>query len=88
MYLGGEDAMDHDELAASDPRVRAILTDPDAYFSTARRLAWPEAGADIRAALGNGTGARRDGRPCSLEVLRLLPNLIHRTGRRAGSAVR
>ena len=80
--------MDQAELAATDPRVRAILTDPEAYFSTALRLAWPEAGADIQAALANGARARRDD-ACSLQILRLLPkNLAHRTGRRMGAPFR
>ena len=58
--------MDSAEIAASDPRVRAILTEPDAYFSAALRRAWPQAGADIQAALdrrartsSNHTGGSR-----------------------------
>lgn len=39
--------MDAVELAAGDPRVRAILTEPGAYFSAAIRRAWPQACADI-----------------------------------------
>lgn len=53
--------MDSAELAASDPRVRAILTEPDAYFSAALRRAWPQAGADIHAALDRRAQARRNG---------------------------
>lgn len=53
--------MDSAELAASDPRVRAILTEPDAYFSAALRRAWPQAGADIQAALDRRALARRNG---------------------------
>jgi hypothetical protein len=53
--------MDSTELVASDPRVRAILTDPDAYFSAAMRRAWPEAAADIQAALDQRARARHDG---------------------------
>lgn len=41
--------MDSAELAASDPRVRAILTESDAYFSAALRRAWPQAGAGLHA---------------------------------------
>lgn len=54
--------MDGAPLAAGDPRVRAILTEPDAYFSTALRRAWPQAGADIQAALDRRARARRNGR--------------------------
>ena len=53
--------MDSAGLAASDPRVRAILTEPDAYFSAALRRAWPQAGADIQAALDRQARARRNG---------------------------
>lgn len=53
--------MDSAELAASDPRVRAILTEPDAYFSAALRRAWPQAGADIQAALDQRARAQRNG---------------------------
>lgn len=51
--------MNSAETAASDPRVRAILTEPDAYFSAALRRAWPQAGADIRVALDRRVQARR-----------------------------
>jgi hypothetical protein len=54
--------MDGAPLAAGDPRVRAILTEPDAYFSTALRRAWPQAGADIQAALDRRARTRRNGR--------------------------
>lgn len=53
--------MDGTGLAASDPRVRAILTDPDAYFSAALRRAWPQAGADIQAAIDWRSRVRRNG---------------------------
>jgi hypothetical protein len=53
--------MDGAGLAASDPRVRAILTEPDAYFSAALRRAWPQAGADIQAALDRRARDRRNG---------------------------
>jgi len=36
-----------DGLVAKDPRVLAILTEPDAYFDDARRKAWREARVDI-----------------------------------------
>jgi hypothetical protein len=67
--------MDHAELAARDPRVRAILTDPDAYFSAALRLAWPQAGADVQAVLDRHAQARREDAG-GLRVLRLLPRSI------------
>lgn len=50
--------MDGARIAASDPRVRAILTEPEAYFMAARRRAWPQAGADIHAALDLRARAR------------------------------
>jgi hypothetical protein len=82
--------VDHAELAASDPRVRAILTDPDAYFSAALRLAWPQAGADIQAALDKRARARRD--DCGAQLLRLLPGSLQAAargaGRRMGTPVR
>ena len=53
--------MDSAEIAASDPRVHAILTEPDAYFSAALRRAWPQAGADIQAALDQRTRAGHNG---------------------------
>ncbi|HEX6518728.1 MAG TPA: hypothetical protein VF070_01755 [Streptosporangiaceae bacterium] len=53
--------MDSAEIAASDPRVRAILTEPDAYFSAALRRAWPQAGADIQGALDRRAQDRRNG---------------------------
>ena len=52
--------MDGAQLAAGDPRVRAILTEPDAYFSAALRRAWPQAGADIQAALDRRARTRRN----------------------------
>ncbi len=63
--------MDSAELAASDPRVRAILTEPDAYFTAALRRAWPQAGADVQAALDQRARARRNGAR-SPRFLRLL----------------
>lgn len=53
--------MDGTGLAASDPRVRAILTEPDAYFSAALRRAWPQAGADVQLLLRHRTQAGRGG---------------------------
>lgn len=67
--------MDHAELAARDPRVRAILTDPDAYFSAALRVAWPQAGADVQAVLDRRAQVRRDGTSGN-RILRLLPRAI------------
>jgi len=63
------------ELAASDPRVRAILTEPDAYFSAARRRAWPQAGADIQAALDRRARARHHGAR-SPRLVRLLLHFL------------
>jgi hypothetical protein len=53
--------VDSAKTAASDPRVRAILTDPDAYFSAALRRAWPRAGADVQSALNWRAQARDNG---------------------------
>jgi hypothetical protein len=53
--------MESAELAASDPRVRAILTQPDAYFAAARRRAWPQAAADIHAVLNQQARAQHNG---------------------------
>jgi hypothetical protein len=53
--------MDGAEVIARDPRVRAILTTPDAYFSAAHRRAWPQAGADIELELSRRSRARRNG---------------------------
>jgi hypothetical protein len=64
----GEGSMDSTEIAASDPRVRAILTEPDAYFTAALRRAWPQAGADIQASLDRR--ARNRNRPRLLAALR------------------
>jgi len=53
--------MDGTEVVARDPRVRAILTMPEAYFSAAHRRAWPQAGADIELELSRRSRARRNG---------------------------
>lgn len=53
--------LDGAELVADDPRVRAILTEPDAYFSDALRRAWPQARADIEQQLDRRSRTRRDG---------------------------
>jgi hypothetical protein len=52
--------MDGAGLLASDPRVRAILTEPDAYFSAALRRAWPQARADIELELNRRIHTRRN----------------------------
>ena len=60
--MDGADAAARDwGLAARDPRVRSILTEPDAYFSAARRRAWPQARADVELELHHRRRARRDG---------------------------
>jgi hypothetical protein len=61
--------MDGAEVIARDPRVRAILTQPEAYFSAARRRAWPQARADIALELDRRDRARRNG---SLSLLHSL----------------
>lgn len=53
--------MDGAEPVAADPRVRALLTEPDAYFSAALRRAWPQARADVELELGRRARARSDG---------------------------
>lgn len=53
--------MDGAEPVAADPRVRALLTEPDAYFSAALRRAWPQAGADVELELGRRARARSYG---------------------------
>ena len=55
-------ARDWNLVVARDPRVRSILTQPDAYFSAARRRAWPQARADVELELHRRSRARRDGR--------------------------
>jgi hypothetical protein len=59
--MDGADAVarNPDLVVARDPRVRSILTHPDAYFSAARRRAWPQARADVELELDHR--ARRDG---------------------------
>jgi hypothetical protein len=64
--------MDGTGLAASDPRVRAILTEPDAYFSAALRRAWPQARADIELELDRRTRTRGSGIGCLRFVRRFL----------------
>jgi hypothetical protein len=54
-------ARNPDLVVARDPRVRSILTHPDAYFSAARRRAWPPARADVELELEQRSRARRDG---------------------------
>lgn len=63
--------LDRAGLAANDPRVRAILAEPDAYFSAARRRAWPQARADIQHELDRRTRTRRHA-PRALRFLRRL----------------
>jgi hypothetical protein len=63
------------EFLADDPRVRAILTEPDAYFSAALRRAWPQARADIEQQLDRRGRNRRDGTP-ALRFLRMLLGLV------------
>lgn len=53
--------MDGVEVAAGDPRVRAILTEPDAYFSAAIRRAWPQACADVELELRSRARDPRNG---------------------------
>jgi hypothetical protein len=67
--------MDGTELVADDPRVRAILTQPDAYFSAALRRAWPQARADIEQELDRRTRMRRNGTR-SLRFFRLFSGFI------------
>ena len=48
-----------DGVVARDPRVAAILTRPDDYFSRARARAWLAAGHDIRTDLKRRQSLRR-----------------------------
>ncbi len=57
----GAAARDPDLVVAHDPRVRSILTHPGAYFSAARRRAWPQARADVELELDHRSRARRNG---------------------------
>jgi hypothetical protein len=51
-----------DGVVARDPRVAAILTRPDDYFSRARARAWLAAGHDVRSDLRRRRLLRRGGR--------------------------
>jgi hypothetical protein len=53
--------MDERTIIARDARVSAMLTNPDLYFSAARRRAWAQAGADVAADLDRRARARRNG---------------------------
>jgi hypothetical protein len=53
--------MDERAIAASDERVSAMLSDPDHYFSDARRRAWAEAVADVAQYLHRRARARQNG---------------------------
>jgi hypothetical protein len=57
--MDGAAARDRGLVLARDPRVRSILTEPDAYFSAARRRAWPQARADVELELHHRSRARR-----------------------------
>jgi hypothetical protein len=48
-------------IVARDERVGAMLSDPDRYFSDARRRAWTKAVADVAAYLDRRERARRNG---------------------------
>lgn len=50
-----------DEIVARDPRVLAILTGPDDYFSNARRAAWRKAREDVATDLERRARRRRNG---------------------------
>lgn len=50
-----------DDIAASDPRVLAILRTPDEYFARARRHQWLKAEEDVAADLQRRAERRRNG---------------------------
>jgi hypothetical protein len=54
--------MDERTIVARDARVSAMLTNPELYFSDARRRAWVRAVADVAADLDRRARARRNGR--------------------------
>jgi hypothetical protein len=53
--------MDERAIVTRDQRVSAMLSDPDLYFSDARRRAWTKAVADVAAYLDRRERARRNG---------------------------
>ena len=53
--------MDKGPIVTRDERVSAMLSDPDVYFSDARRRAWAEAVADVAEYLDRRARARNDG---------------------------
>ena len=55
--------MDERTIVARDERVSAMLTNPDVYFSAARRRAWVKAVADVAADLDRRARTRRNGKP-------------------------
>lgn len=55
--------MDERTIIARDERVSAMLTNPDLYFTDARRRAWVKAVADVAADLDRRARSRRNGRP-------------------------
>jgi hypothetical protein len=55
--------MDQRTIVTRDARVTAMLSNPDLYFSNARRRAWDKAVVDVAADLDRRARARRDGRP-------------------------
>ncbi|MPZ95147.1 MAG: hypothetical protein GEU96_09595 [Propionibacteriales bacterium] len=65
--------MDSTQVSAHDPRVVAILTNPDDYFSKASRRAWAKARADIaaevnRRARQRSNNNRHEDKPPSVET--------------------
>jgi len=48
-------------IVARDPRVLAILTRPDDYFTNARRTAWRKAREDVATDLERRARQRRNG---------------------------
>jgi hypothetical protein len=53
--------MDESSIIARDERVSEMLSDPDRYFSAARRRAWSRAMSDVAADLDRRARARRNG---------------------------
>jgi hypothetical protein len=56
-------AMDERSITARDARVTAMLSNPDRYFSAARRRAWSKAVVEVAADLDRRARARRGGGP-------------------------
>jgi hypothetical protein len=80
MFRGHQEVsrlMDGAGLAASDPRVRAILTEPDVYISAALRRAWPQARTDFELELDRRIRIRGSGIRCLRSFRRFL-RLRHR----------